>query len=429
MESKRKINIPEEYLKNLEKRVDGLKVILEISEIISSTLDLKDLMSLVMEKAKNQMAAEACSILLYNRESNKLEFDIAMCRDESTADTLVKTISLDVGQGIAGWVAEHRKPLIINDVSKDSRFYPDADRLTGFKTRSLIAVPLIGRSGLIGVAEIVNPKASYEPEIFESLCRQFAIAIENAMYHRKSIQQERLRQELEIAATLQRSFLPESPTLRKGGLQVSAVNIPAAKIGGDIYDFIELADDRIGVLIGDVSGKGISAALYMAKIISDFRYIAQKEDSPALVLSRLNSLLSRTPRGMFLTAIYLIADAATGNLQLSVAGHPPFLWFAESDVRVMALPAGPPLGIMETGYPITSIDLQRGDRLLLLTDGVFDAKNKSGNRIGFDNFVSFIKEHRDEQQVLQKTIDYVHDFSRGVERADDLTLVEIQWGI
>ena len=426
------ITVNQAYLKTIEKKVEDLRTLIEVSAIISSTLDFCDLMTLVMEKAKGVMGAEACSILLYDKENNKLKFDLALGREEAISDILRKRVTLDMGQGVAGWVAKHQAPLLIKDANTDSRFYQEADRLTGFTTRSLIAVPLVGRSGLIGVAEILNPKdkdffSDYDLEIFQTLSRQIAIAIENARFHEESVEREKLRQELEIASTIQRSFLPVSPIFKKDRLMLSAINLSATQVGGDLYDFIELSPNRVGVFIGDVSGKGISAALYMAKVISDFRYIAPQVATPEIALSRLNSVLSQAPRGMFLTGIYGIVDLSKGNLSLSVAGHPPFLWLTHGEVRVMNVASGPPLGILPAEYPSTEISLKKGDRILFLTDGVFEAKDKGGKRIGFEKLVSFVKEHTGEGNLIQKVVDYVNDFSKGLARTDDLTLVELSW--
>jgi len=427
------ITVSEEFLKGMERKVEDLKTLMEVSAIISSTLDFNELITLVMEKAKNIMEAEGCSILLYNAETNKLEFEVAICGEESTCDILKKTVTLDIGEGIAGWVAENMQPLIICDVKQDPRFCGDADSQTGFQTRSMIAVPLIGRSGLIGVAEVLNPKKKecffeYDSEIFQALCRQVSIAIENSLFHRESIQRERHKQEMDLASVLQRSFLPESPVMQKDDLHVSAVNISAAKVGGDLYDFVVTADDKAGVLIGDVSGKGISGALYMAKVISDFRNIALVSSSPPKVLGRLNSVLSSSPRGMFLTAIYMVVDTVTGAFTISAAGHPPFIWITGGEVKVMSVQSGPPLGIIPTDYPATTISLERGDRLFLLTDGVFDAKNSDGRRLEFDNIVKFITRHKNESRLKDMLVEYVGDFSAGMERADDLTIVELVWG-
>ena len=110
-----------------------------------------------------------------------------------------------------------------------------------------------------------------------------------------------------------------------------------------------------------------------------------------------------------------------------MAGHPPFLWLTNGEVRVMNVASGPPLGILPTEYPSTEISLKKGDRILFLTDGVFEAKNKEGKRIGFEKLVSFIKEHMGEDNLIQKVVDYVNDFSKGLARADDLTIVELSW--
>jgi sigma-B regulation protein RsbU (phosphoserine phosphatase) len=427
MQEEPHVTIPESFLRKIEKKVADLKTIIELSTIISSKLELQDLMTVVMERAKSELEAEACSILLYNRETDKLEFEVALCQDESTSTTLRQKITLDMGQGIAGWVALNRKPLIIDDVRSDSRFFQEADKVTGFTTRSLIALPLVGRGGLIGVVEMLNPGREYDAEMFDLLSRQFAIAIENALYHRESIERERLRQELEIASALQKSFLPGSPVLRKGKLTVSGLNFPAAKVGGDIYDFIEPADGKVGILIGDVSGKGISAALYMAKFMSDFRYMAHQTDSPGATLDRLYPPLSEAPRGMFLTATYMVITLATGTARISVAGHPPFLSLRQGEVRVMDLPAGPPLGIMPADYPVTERALSEGERLILLTDGVFEARNREGERIGFHSIVEFVKRHGDKDELAHRIVDYVDSFSKGTERADDLTVVDVRW--
>jgi sigma-B regulation protein RsbU (phosphoserine phosphatase) len=380
------------------------------------------------------MDADGCSILMYNRETNKLEFELAISTEESTSAILKQKISLNVGEGIAGWVAENLQPLLICDVNQDKRFFKNADNQTGFQTKSLIAVPLIGRTGLIGVAEVLNPRnrecfVDYDCEIFQTLCRQVATAIENALFHKESIQRERHKQEMDLASALQRSFLPESPVLKKAALTVSAVNISAAKVGGDLYDFVETVKDKVGVLIGDVSGKGISGALYMAKVISDFRYIAQLADSPEKVLDRLNLMLSKSPRGMFLTAMYVIVDPVTGVLNLSVAGHPPFLWITGGEVKVMSMQSGPPLGIIPIEYSGSSITLSKGDRIFLLTDGVFDAKNRDGQRLEFEHIVEFVRNNMHERQLLDMIVGHVDDFSKGMERADDLTIVELEWGI
>ncbi len=421
--------ISDVLLKDMERKVERLKRLMEMSSILSSTLELDDLISLVLERAKSHLKAEACSILLYNKETNRLEFKGPICKNGEASATLQKEGTLEMGQGIAGSVAETLQPVFIEDVRTDSRFFQEADRFEGFPIKALIAMPLVGRDGLIGVVEILNPgKDDYDQEIAQLLARQFATAIENSLFHREAVERERLKQELDIASTLQKSFLPDSCTFRKGDLSVSTVNITAEKVGGDLYDFVEQSEHRVGILIGDVSGKGISAALYMARFSSDFKYVAHLTDSTSLALKRLNLSLLKSPRGMFLTCIYLLVDIATGSAELSVAGHPPFLWVTKERVKVMSVQAGPPLGIIPAEYPSTTISLEKGDRLLLVTDGVFEAKDKAGQRLGFETLVKFMDMHREEKDLVNIMINYVNDFSKGAERADDFTIVELRWG-
>lgn len=424
------VTVSRDYLSDLEKKVHDLKTLIEVSSIISSTLDFDDLISLVMEKAKNVMDAEACSILLYDKTKNKLEFALALCRDDISSDTLKDRVSLDMGQGIAGWVAQQLKPLLIEDARTDKRFYREADRLTGFETKSIIAAPLIGRSGLVGVAELLNPKNkkqfdSYDAEIFQTYCRQIAVAIENATFHRAAVEREKFKREMEIASAVQKSFLREPPVLSKGSMRVSAINLSASQVGGDIYDFVELDNGKVGVLIGDVSGKGVSAALYMAKVISEFRNIVTITKSPAEALSRINTQVLSAPRGMFLTCIYLTADTSSGSIEVSVAGHPPFLRLSSGGLKVISLPSGPPLGIIEGGYPVSTLSMNRGDKLILLTDGVYDAKNAKGTRLGFSKVTRMVEENAREKDIIHIIADYVNDYSKEVNRADDLTLVQI----
>jgi sigma-B regulation protein RsbU (phosphoserine phosphatase) len=180
------------------------------------------------------------------------------------------------------------------------------------------------------------------------------------------------------------------------------------------------------VLIGDVSGKGVSAALYMAKVVSEFRNIAHRTDAPDETLQQLHTRLSSSPRGMFLTCIYLVVDTLTGNVRLSVAGHPPLMHIHEGKVEVMALPSGPPLGILDSEYPVESLSLSAGSKIILLTDGVFDAKNSAGKRLGFEQITDMVKDYAGEDNIIQRIEDSVDKYSQSVKQADDLTLVQIE---
>ncbi|MCX8027456.1 MAG: SpoIIE family protein phosphatase [Thermodesulfovibrionales bacterium] len=406
---------------------EQLRTLREFTAIINSTLDLHDLMNIVMERAKSELGAEACSILFYNPQTNKLEFEVAICDDEDTCEILKKKIEIEVGQGIAGWVALHKEPLYIEDVSKDERFYSGVDKTTGFVTRAIIAVPLIGRTGLIGVAEIINPTMkNYDKDIFLNLCKQFAIAIENALLYKESLEREKIRQQIEIASQIQKSFLPSDSRFEKGDFLISATNIPAYTVGGDLYDFVDYPNSKGGVFIGDISGKGVSAALYMAKLISDFRHISVSHKKLTHVMSSLNALIMKAPMGMFLTAIYIVFDSKNGRINYINAGHPPFVLVRTTgDVKVIDDISGPPLGIIDYEYKRSSMILNKGDRLYLLTDGVIDMVDMKGKNLGYDKITDFFVKNHALKDLFGGFLAFIEDFGKGQQRNDDITVVEI----
>lgn len=204
-----------EPLRALQSRVDRLSSLIEVSALISSTLDLEALLALVMWKAQSVVGAEASCILLLNEETGKLEFEVALGEAEGTIHRLKHKICLDIGQGIAGSVAQTREPLLVRDVTKDPHFFAGVDAQTGFQTRSLIAAPLIVREKLIGVAEAMNAVDGREftpedLELFVTFCRQVAIAIENAKLHHALLERQRQEQQLAFASIVQQSFLPHA---------------------------------------------------------------------------------------------------------------------------------------------------------------------------------------------------------------------------
>jgi sigma-B regulation protein RsbU (phosphoserine phosphatase) len=189
---------------------------------------------------------------------------------------------------------------------------------------------------------------------------------------------------------------------------------------------MELDERRAAFFIGDVSGKGISAALYMAKVISDFRHLAHHGDFPEAVLKALNLKLSQAPMGMFVTGIYGIVDVCTGTATLSAAGSPPFLLLDGGALTVMDLSSGPPLGIVPADYSSSAITLAEGGGAVFLTDGVFDAKDREGKRIGLEKVIDFVRRHSHEPDLPDLIAAYVRELSGKERQTDDLTVVEVR---
>lgn len=421
----------ENELNSLRSKVADLSSLIEISIIINSTLDLDDLIALVMEKAQSVMKAEASSVMLIKEDENVLECTVAL----GEVGDKVKKIQLNIGEGIAGWVALHGKPQIVPDVANDPRFSSKADESTGFQTRSILAAPLIVKEKTIGVAEVINRvdgKAFDESdqELFSTFCRQVAMTIENARVHQIELEKQKLEQQLESAKVIQQSFMPEVfPD--KADYAIAAKSVAATSVGGDLFDFIEF-DHSVGVAVGDVTGKGVPAALYMARLVSDFRLYSQMYPEPEKLLNALNKLLvDRSRRGMFVTFQYGVLDSQNGVFTFSNAGHLPFLHIHANTGEVDFLTGGKgiPLGIAAE-FEMTSdrVQLQHGDAVVFITDGIIEAKNKAGAAYSFERVLHVLAHTEiDANRLVDALLADVQDFSTDTDQHDDLTILALKW--
>jgi len=422
-------------IESLNKKIIDLTSLIEVSAIISSTLDLEELMNLVMEKAQTVMNAEASSVMLLNEETGMLECEIAL---GSVQEKVKNNIYLKLGQGIAGWVAQHGEAIIVPDVDSDSRFYSEIDHSTGFKTRSILAAPLKVKDKVIGVAEVINrrdaqPFTEDNLAIFTTFCRQVALAIENARMHRYMLEQQRLQQQLESAHSIQQSFMPQTfPHSDEDKFLLYGKNIPATSVGGDLFDFIEIDSNRLGFVIGDVSGKGIPAALYMARLISDLRYYCHITERPVDLMQTINSVLfDRSRQGMFVTLIYMVLDTKNGQLTITNGGHLPPLWYQNLTNSCMVVndSSAIPLGILpDVKFTEQVIRLRPGDQILLYTDGVTEAKNLQGKMFSMRRLEDiFANPWHHPQVLIEEIVKQIRKFNRNISQHDDITLMAIKW--
>lgn len=238
---------------------------------------------------------------------------------------------------------------------------------------------------------------------------------------------ELLEKELDIARTIQRNFLPQDLS-EFNGIEISTFMQPARFVAGDLYDIIPLDENRLGVFIGDVSGKGISASLIMAQTVSLFRIFARSIPNPAEVLRELNKELCKILQARFVTALYLIVDLQSHLITASCAGHNPIISCKNGDKEIsIVLPiSGPPLGILESlEYEYFNRPINKGDKFLLYTDGISEAKNKKGEEFGIERLKSlFLRyKHLSGKQVLDELKKDVFKFCKGLTQHDDITLI------
>ena len=412
-------------------KIDDLANLIKVSQIISSTLDLDNLLTTIMEIAKDVMHAEASSLMLLNEKTNELVFKVAL---GEKGKELKEKLRLKAGEGICGWVLQHEKPAIVANVEKDPRHFRKADAITGFKTRNLICVPLKAKDKTIGIIEAMNSlnKPAFDEtdlEIFTAFASQSAVAIENARLHKTLLEQQKVEQELLIARNIQQSFLPKRiPHLDR--VSFGAINEPAQSIGGDLYDIFCLTGTRVGITIGDVAGKGIPAALFMVKGMSDFRFHVSGNTVCSDVLNKVNKSLEGNTLGIFITMIYCIIDTEKMVFEYSNAGHcePIIIRSKDRSTQVLEGARNLPLGIMpERKYHYEKVPLEYGDTIFLYTDGVIEARNPAGEQFGTEKLCSILRETDRYPEGLVETVkNVVDEFAQGLPQHDDFTAVALR---
>lgn len=236
-----------------------------------------------------------------------------------------------------------------------------------------------------------------------------------------------LEKELDIARAIQQSFLP-GDVKEVFGISVSSFMQPAKFVAGDLYDILPLKDNKLGVFIGDVSGKGVPASLIMAQTISLFRVFANQYDSPHEVLNRLNKELYGRFEGRFVTCLYMIIDSKSGNVQVSSAGHSPVLAYHKGNNAVLdiELGAGMPLGVMdEAEYADVSFGLGPDDKVMVYTDGLSEARDRQGREFGSENAKRIFFEHENvsSDRILELIREELSRFTAGAEQHDDITII------
>jgi sigma-B regulation protein RsbU (phosphoserine phosphatase) len=291
--------------------------------------------------------------------------------------------------------------------------------------------PMVYRGKVLGVLNVRGePGETFSQgdlDLLAALASHTGIALQNARLHQQSLVQQRLQRDLTVAQQIQKSFLPLSLP-RPPGISFNADYMPALAIGGDFYDVFWLTHDRIGCTIGDVSGKGVSAALVMARVSSDLRTALVTEPTPALAMAQANrELCARGQHDIFVTAVALVLEVSTRKVTLANAGHMPPYVRQREEGRLLRIDAGAssPLGLFaDLPFVETTIQLQSGDALVLTTDGVHEATNTRDEQLGFEGVERALSGGSSEAGALAaRLLAAVKAHASGCDQYDDLTLL------
>lgn len=406
---------------------EQLDLLAQMGRDFAAKGDIKAAMARALERIAALVGAEGGALFLLDEAGENL-----ICR-ASYGPVDIHGLTVPAGHGIVGRSVAGLSSEMVRDVAADPHFQGAVDEKTGFTTRSILCAPMAVKDERIGAIELVNKTGTdglfvdADLKFLEALAASAGLAILNARMASELAEQEVMRRELELAAEIQRGLLPpraaaESP--------IAGVNRPARVVSGDFYDYFTLYDGRIAFTLADVSGKGMNAALLMAKAASLFRCLGKEDLRPGRLLQRINAEICETSlRGMFVTMVAGTYDPDTGRVVLANAGHEPPLVHAPDGTFTALEAAAPPVGIppeLTGGGPVAETVLHlNGGALYLFTDGVTEGYVAEGRELGGAGFEALIREHSGQGEDGRTRVEAVaaRITASGVPLRDDVTIM------
>jgi sigma-B regulation protein RsbU (phosphoserine phosphatase) len=405
-----------------------LRALVEASKILNSTLDLDQLLGIILDVAKNELQADRGTVYLVHKPSGEIRARISQGMES-------RILRVKIGEGIAGKVAETGETIRIEDAYQDPRFAQRFDLLSGYRTRSILCMPICNKTGeIIGVIQLLNKinEGVFDlgDEIFlKALTVHIAIALENAKLHIEVVDQQRIRTELGLARQIQQNLLRPPPERWKR-YRMAARADTCYEVGGDFYDFMPVSDSTMWVVIADVSGKGIASALVMSTLQATLRALLVGVHSFERLLERLNVTIRDFTGGTkYLTLFLALLDSQSHRVHYINAGHnPPVLVRADGRSELLD-EGGTVLGLLPTvKFTRAHTELHPGDVLVLYTDGIAEASDAADEMYGVEGLVASVEAVRGDvvpANVLERIMGDVHKFSGGAPLADDQTLIVI----
>jgi serine phosphatase RsbU (regulator of sigma subunit) len=401
------------------------QVLIRLAEILGTAFQESAVLDFVLDELlKSAPRAERGLVLTYEEEGGEL-VPTSMRAPGGVAPARVGYSRTLMKQALA-----RREGLVILDASSEGKA-SNSDSLLMLGLRSLLCVPITFRNEVFGVVQLDGRPGGgpfTEGELGTALgfAAQIGMSIAYVRLHKRELKRELLDRDLALARRVQQDFLPQRPP-EVPGYGFAVEYTPAQAVGGDFFDFIQLSPTHVAVIAGDVSGKGVSAAIFGARVTSDFRYQSVGQTSPATILERVNKSLTHVSRdAMFATAVVAVIDTANGQVEIAVAAHPlGVLRSASGWSRLVGATGGPPIGIRDRAtFPQTSHPLAPGDTVLFYSDGVTEAINVGDDQYGNERLLAAIRPAGGSIREMTRALaDDVARFSQGCEQRDDITIV------
>jgi phosphoserine phosphatase len=402
-----------------------LDVLLGVMRRLASEPRLDPLLGSIATQTCELLNAERTTVFVYDAATDELF-------SRTVTESEIDVIRFPADHGIAGAVARSKQPLIIPDAYADSRFNPDVDRKTGWRTRNILAVPMTNLDGeLVGVLEALNKRAGSfiegDTALLTALADQAGVALERARLLEEFLAKRRLEDEMELARDIQKGLLPHDPP-GLDGFDLAGWSRPSEYAGGDFFDIFQWGEGRVGFMLGDAVGHGVGPALLAAETRALVRALALRETRPEVVLCDTNRLLAAdVHEGRFVTLALAVADAAEGTVSYASAGQGPVVVMRADGRHERFNATGLPLGILpdapiEAGEPV---ELAPGDAFLLISDGIFECETADGGDVGMDRVLETAQEHLagPAESVVRALEDLTESASPDGRFRDDRTIV------
>lgn len=411
-------------MKEISGEATALRQILEVTRKLAAPFDLDTMLAEVVNASREILRADRGTVFLYDEDTDELVIRVG---------TDVEHLRIPANKGIVGESARTRQLINVPDCYADDRFNRAIDKQTGFKSRCMLTIPLIGyEESLIGVLQILNKKDGVFDEqdeyVAQALAAQAAVVIHRAKITEQMIASERLDREISVARDVQIGTLPkEMPKL--AGYDFGGAFAPTDQTGGDLYDFVPIGDSKLFLLMGDATGHGIGPALSATQVRAMLRVALRLNAGLDEIFVNINNqLCDDLPDDRFVTGFFGLLDSTTHRVEFHSGGQGPIMHFHADTGTYDWHPATTfPLGYMpqtNLGKPITTV-LEPGDVLGLISDGVYEYENESGVQFGQQGVSNIISNGQGlgAQQLVDEIMRAARQHGGQVPQADDITIV------
>ncbi len=418
----------EEENRRLRISLQELSILNEIAAALSSTLSLNKIIELIVSKCIKHFRVEQCSVTLLDKKKDSSNFQTMIRK----ADDSKFNVAYRLDNQIVGWIMLNKKPITVNDMSSDKRFFSPPE--LGAKIKSFISVPLMIKGQLIGILTVFNKKdnlefASEDERLLGIIASQSAHVIENVRLHEDEQKLLALHEEIKHAGEIQKNLLPKKlPTIKN--YDVYALNVPAKEVGGDYYDFINIKDNKIAFCLGDVTGKGLPASLLMANVQATLRSQILFDFPCNEAINRANILLYQsTDATKFVTLFTCVLNIDKDEMTYVNAGHnDPLLISKDGKIKKLN-EGGLLLGCLpDSIYSESIFTLKKDDLLVIFTDGITEAMNALEEEFGDNRLIELLKANKSLtcKEITEIVFTAVKKHMQNVPQYDDMTMLLVK---